>query len=55
MTVMTFEVRADLSQYLAELQKGERALNAFVATAAAGTASLTGAFAALGRGRCGGS
>ncbi len=36
MTVMTFEVRADLSQYLAELQKGEKALSAFVANAASG-------------------
>ncbi len=50
MTVMMFEVRADLSQYLAELQKGEKALNTFVAHAAASTASLTGSFAALGRG-----
>ncbi len=50
MTVMTFEVRADLSQYLAELQKGEKALNGFVATAAAAPAALTRAFAVLGRG-----
>ena len=50
MTEMTFEARADLSQYLAELQKGEKALNAFVANAAAAPAALTRAFAVLGRG-----
>ena len=50
MTVMTFEVRADLSQYLRELQKGEKALNAFVANAAMAPVALTRAFAVLGRG-----
>ena len=49
MTVMTFEVRADLSQYLHELQKGEKALNAFVANAAMAPAALTRAFAGLAR------
>ena len=52
MNVVTFEVRADLSQYLAEMQKGEEALNGFVATAAAAPAALTRAFAGLARGRC---
>lgn len=50
MTVMMFEVRADLSQFLAELQKGEKALNAFVANAAIVPAALPGAVAGLARG-----
>ena len=55
MSVVTFEVRADLSQYLRELQKGEKALNAFVANAAMAPVALTGVFAALARESYGGS
>ena len=47
MSVVTFEARADLSRYLAELQKGEKALHAFVANAAAAPAALHGFWVVL--------
>jgi hypothetical protein len=50
MTEMTFEVRADLTQFVAEIQKGDRAMNLFVANVAMAPAALTRAFAVLGRG-----
>ncbi len=50
MEELTFEVRADLSQYLAELQKGDRAMNVFIANVAMAPAALTRLITILGRG-----